>query len=112
MQAKHTEKLMVNRGCFRTQARGDGWPKWHKVLRAATVRAASIRRQVRPPADLATGVCRLIRRIMAVLEVRRRQVAKKKRRAMERGWSQSSSITVLFKHSSLDGGAHCSGRQG
>lgn len=112
MQARHTEKLTVKRGCFRMQPSGDGSPKWHKVLKAATVSAASIRRQVRPPADLATGVFRLTRRITAVLEVKRRQVAKKKRRAMERGSSQASSSTVLLRHCSLVGGAHCSGRHG
>jgi len=109
MHARHTEKLMVNRGCLRMQASGDGWPKWHKVLKAAAVSAASIKRQVRPPADLPTGVFRLSRRIIAVLEVKRRQVAKKKSRAMERGLSQASSSTVLFRHCSLFGGAHCSG---
>lgn len=80
------------------QARGDGWPKWHKELMAAAVRAASIRRQVRPPADLATGVFRLSRRITAELEVMRRQLARKKSRAMARGSSQVSSRTDLFRH--------------
>lgn len=80
------------------QARGDGWPKWHKELMAAAVRAASIRRQVRPPADLATGVFRLSRRITAELEVMRRQLARKKSRAMARGSSQASSRTDLFRH--------------
>lgn len=110
MQARHTVKLKINRGCLRMQARADGWPKWHKELMAATVRAASISRQVRPPADLATGVFRLRRRITAELEVMRRQVAIKKSRAMERGSSQASSRTVLSRHCSLLGRAHCSGR--
>lgn len=112
MQARHTVKLKMNRGCLRRQARGDGCPKWHKELMAAAVRAASISRQVRPPADLATGVFRLSRRISAVLQVMRRQAARKKSRAMERGSSQASSRTVLFRHRSLLGGAHCSGRHG
>lgn len=110
IQARHTVKLMVNRGCLRKQARGDGWPKWHKELMAAAVRAASIRRQVRPPADLATGVFRLSRRIIAELEVIRRQLAKNKSRVIERGLSQASSRTVLFRHWSLPLGAHSSGR--
>lgn len=112
MQARHTVKLSMNRDCLKMQARGDGWPKWHKELMVAAVRAASIRRQVRPPADLATGVFRLSRRIIAVPKIMRRQVAKKKSRAMERGASHSSSRTVLFRHCSLLGGAHCSGRHG
>ena len=98
MQARHTEKLKMNRDCLRIQAKGDGWPKWHKELMAAAVRAASIRRQVRPPADLATGVFRLSRRITAELDVMRRQVARKRSRAMERGESQASIKTVLFRH--------------
>lgn len=110
MQARHTVKLKLNRGCLRRQARGDGWPKWHKELMAAAVMAASISRQVRPPADLATGVFRLSRRISAVLEVMRTQAARKTSRAMERGLSQASSRTVLLRHSSLPAGAHCSGR--
>lgn len=110
IQARHTVKLMMNRGCLRKQARGDGWPKWHKELMAAAVRAASIRRQVRPPADLATGVFRLSRRIIAELEVIRRQLAKNKSRVIERGLSQASSRTVLFRHRSLLLGAHSSGR--
>lgn len=110
MQARHTVKLKMNRGCFRMQARGDGRPKWHKELMAAAVRAASIRRQVRPPADLATGVFRLSRRIIAELEVMRTQLARKKSRAMERGLSQASSRTVLPRHCSLFFGDHCSGR--
>lgn len=110
MQARHTVKLKMNRGCLRKQARGDGWPKWHKELMAAAVRAASIRRQVRPPADLATGVFRLSRRIIAELEIMIRQMAKNKSRAIERGLSQASSRTVLFRHCSLLLGAHSSGR--
>lgn len=109
MQARKTVKLNMNRGCLRMQARGDGLPKWHKELMAATVRAASIRRQVRPPADLATGVFRLSRRIIAELEVMRRQQARKRSRAMDRGLPQSSNRMVLFKHCSLLSGAHCSG---
>lgn len=111
MQARKTVKLNMNRGCLRMQARGVGLPKWHKELMAATVKAASIRRQVRPPADLATGVFRLSRRIIAELEVMRRQQARKRSRAMDRGSSQASSRTVLFKHCSLLSGAHWSGRQ-
>lgn len=110
MQARHTVKLNTNRGCLRMQARGDGWPKWHKELMAAAVRAASISRQVRPPADLATGVFRLNRRIVIELEIIRRQQARKKSRAMERGSSQASSRTVLFRHCSLLLGAHSSRR--
>lgn len=112
MQARHTVKLTMNRSCLRIQARGDGWPKWHKELSAAAVRAASIRRQVRPPADLATGVFRLSRRIIAELEVMRRQAARKKSSATERGASHASSRTVLSRHRSLPEGAHCSGRHG
>lgn len=112
MHARHTVKLTMNRGCFRIHAREDGGPKWHKELRVAAVRAASIRRQVRPPADLATGVLRLTSRMTAKLRVMRRQVARKKSRAMERGASQASSRTVLFKQWSLIGGDHCSGRHG
>lgn len=111
MQARHTVKLNVNRGCLRMQARGDGWPKWHKELMAAAVRAASIRRQVRPPADLATGVFMLSRRITAAPEVMRRQQARKKSRAIDRGWSHSRSRGVLFRQRSLLLGAHSSGRQ-
>lgn len=111
MQARHTVKLKMNRGCLRMQAKGDGRPKWHKELMAAAVSAASIRRQVRPPADLATGVLRLSRRIIAELEVMRTQLARKKSRAMERGLSQSSSRMVLLRHCSLSSGDHSSGRQ-
>lgn len=111
MQARHTVKLKVNRGCLRMQARGDGWPKWHKELMAAAVSAASIRRQVRPPADLATGVLMLSRRIKAALEVMRRQQARKNSRATDRGWSHSSSSGVLFRQRSLLSGAHSSRRQ-
>lgn len=110
MQARHTVKLKVNRGCLRMQARGDGWPKWHKELMAAAVRAASIRRQVRPPADLATGVLMLSRRITAELEVMRRQQARKTSRATDRGWSHSSSSGVLSRQRSLPLGAHSSRR--
>jgi len=112
MQARHTVKLNMYRSCLRIQARGDGSPKWHKELIAAAVRAASIRRQVRPPADLATGVFRLSRRSIAEQEVMRIQAARNKSRAMERGLSQASSRTVLFRHCTLPGGAHSSGRHG
>lgn len=111
MQARHTVKLNVNRGCLRMQARGDGWPKWHKELMAAAVRAASIRRQLRPPADLATGVFMLSRRMAAEPEVMRRQQARKNSRATDRGWSHSSSRGVLFRQRSLLLGAHSSGGQ-
>lgn len=92
---------MMKSGCLRRQPVRDGLLKWHSVLEVATVRDASISRQVFPPADFTTGVLRLNRKMRAVPRVRNRVTPRYMSRAVVSGVPHDRYSSALFSHVSL-----------
>lgn len=109
--ARQTVMLMMKRGCLRRQPIWEGFPKWHSVLQEATVRDASISRQIFPPADFTTGVLRFNRKIRAVLMVRNRVTDRNASRAIESKEFHGRYSSVLLTHASLSDSDHSSRAQ-